>query len=40
VLVVGVKDCVIVEGPGGILVCDKSHAECIKPLVEKILAYK
>jgi len=37
VLVVGVKDCVIVHGPGGTLVCDKSHAECIKPLVEKIL---
>lgn len=41
VLVVGVKDCVIVHGPGGTLVCDKSHAERIKPLVEKILlAYK
>jgi len=38
VLVVGVKDCVIVHGPGGTLVCDKSHAECIKPLVEKILS--
>jgi mannose-1-phosphate guanylyltransferase len=38
VLVVGVKDCVIVHGPGGILVCDKSHAECLKPLVEKILS--
>ena len=38
VLVMGVKDCVIVEGPGGVLVCDKSLAECIKPFVEKILA--
>ncbi|HUX15880.1 MAG TPA: sugar phosphate nucleotidyltransferase [Phycisphaerae bacterium] len=37
VLVVGVKNCVIVEGPGGTIVCDKSHAERIKPLVEKIL---
>jgi len=37
VLVVGVKNCVIVHGPGGTLVCDKSHAEHIKPFVEKIL---
>ncbi|HUS45816.1 MAG TPA: sugar phosphate nucleotidyltransferase [Phycisphaerae bacterium] len=38
VLVAGIRNAVIVHGPGGTLVCDKAWAERIKPLVEKIVA--
>ncbi|HUX00659.1 MAG: sugar phosphate nucleotidyltransferase [Phycisphaerae bacterium] len=38
VLVVGVRNSCIVQGPGGLLVCDRRHTERLKPLIERILA--
>ncbi|MFW6125177.1 MAG: sugar phosphate nucleotidyltransferase, partial [Pirellulales bacterium] len=37
VAVVGMSDCIIVQGPAGTLVCPKSAADRIKPLVQRIL---
>lgn len=36
-LVAGVRDLVVVRGPGGVLVCHKSAADRLKPLVGRIL---
>ena len=36
VVVLGVRHCIIVHGPGGTLVCDRDAAGRIKPLVEKV----
>jgi mannose-1-phosphate guanylyltransferase len=37
VIVAGLSGCVIVRGPGGILVCPRDRVDQIKPLVEQIL---
>jgi mannose-1-phosphate guanylyltransferase len=37
VAVVGMSDCIIVQGPAGTLVCPKSAADRLKPLVRRIL---
>jgi mannose-1-phosphate guanylyltransferase len=37
VLVVGVRDSVIIQGPGGLLVCHRHCLDHLKSLVEKIL---
>lgn len=37
VAVAGMQDCIIVQGPAGTLVCPKSAADRIKPLVQRIL---
>jgi mannose-1-phosphate guanylyltransferase len=37
VAVAGMQDCIVVQGPAGTLVCPKSAADRIKPLVQRIL---
>jgi len=37
-LIVGLSDCVIVQGPAGTLICPKSHVDSLKSLVEHILS--